>query len=168
MKCQNLLFGLVTIIAISGCSDQRTMSRFRGMWKLDRYESYNPATKRWYPTPGRVDYSGYIIYDGLGHMGVQLIPPGFRTFDAGKNVDSLSNAEAKRILRLQLSSFSYFANCDISKGDTSIEHHKISSNDPAEVGTIVRRNFEFRGDTLILTANELINGLKTRLRWLRL
>jgi hypothetical protein len=46
----------------------------------------------------------------------------------------------------------------------SIEHHRQSPNNHKEWETTIKRNFEFQGDTLILTANELIGGLKTRLR----
>jgi len=48
-----------------------------------------------------------------------------------------------------------------------IEHHIQMSNHQEEIGTTVKRRFEFKDDTLILTANELIGGSKTRLRWIR-
>ncbi len=47
-------------------------------------------------------------------------------------------------------------------------YHIVSPNHPEDWGTTVKRNFEFKGDTLILTANELVGGRKTRLRWIKL
>ncbi|MBS1600779.1 MAG: lipocalin-like domain-containing protein [Bacteroidetes bacterium] len=164
-----LLSGFFLMSTLIQCSSNRsdTMEKFRGMWKLDKYESYDSATNSWLPSLNRQGYTGYILYDGIGHMGVQLIPPGFSDFDADKPIDSLDAKEQTRILKLQLRSFIYFADAKIIEKENSIEHHKLLSNDPIEWGTTSTRNFEFRGDTLILTAKELIAGLKTRLRWVK-
>ena len=156
------------IIIVSSCNDgsQKAMSQFRGMWKLDKYESFDSATGKWNDSPNRIGYTGYILYDGIGHMGVQLLPPGFKDVANYQNIDSISGEELKKILRLHTTSFSYFGNCVITEGNL-IEHHRLSSNNPMEWGTTIKRNFEFKGDTLILTAKELIGGLKTRLRWIK-
>jgi hypothetical protein len=61
-------------------------------------------------------------------------------------------------LKFLTASFEYFANCKITEQGNSIEHYKLSSNNPKEWGTTVKRDFEFMGDTLILTSNELIGG----------
>ncbi|MDP9041217.1 MAG: lipocalin-like domain-containing protein [Bacteroidota bacterium] len=119
-------------------------------------------------SPNRAGYTGYILYDGVGHMGVQLLPPGYKNMYVNKNIDSLGVDEMRTILKLQSASFSYFADCILDEGKNSIEHHKLSSNNPNEWGTTIKRSFQFNGDTLILTANELIGGLRTRLRWIKL
>jgi len=144
------------------------MGKFTGMWKLDKYESFDSASGKWHDAPSRVGYSGYILYDGKGHMGVQLLPPAFKDVDNTKNIDTLDDKELKKDLKLYSASFEYFANCNIKKEPNSIEHHIVTSNNPEDWGTTVKRNFEFKGDTLILTANELIGGHKTRLRWIKL
>jgi hypothetical protein len=144
------------------------MYKFAGMWKLDKYESFDSVSGKWHDTPGRVGYSGYILYDGKGHMGVQLLPPEFKDVFNNKNIDTSDVQELKKDLRLYSASFEYFANCDIKKETNSIEHHIVSSNHPEDWGTTVKRNFVFIFYTLILTANELIGGRKTRLRWIRL
>ena len=141
------------------------MAAFTGIWKLDKYESFDAATHSWKDAQNRQGYTGFLLYDGMGHMGVQLLPPGFKDFDNSNSIDSLTNDELKKRLQLHSSIFAYFANCDISK-DT-IEHHKLLSNNPAERGTTVKRNFEFKGDTLLLTAVEAIGGLQSRLRWVK-
>lgn len=144
------------------------MDKFTGMWKLDKYESFDSTSGKWYNTPSRVGYSGYILYDGKGHMGVQLLPPTFKDVDNNKNIDTLNDKDLKKDLKLYSTSFAYFAGCNIKKEENLIEHHIVSSNNPEDWGTTVKRTFEFKGDTLILTATELIGGRKTRLRWLRL
>lgn len=144
------------------------MQKFTGMWKLDKYESFDSASGIWQNMESRNGYTGYIIYDGMGHVGVQLIPPGLKNFDSNKNIDSLNKKELKQTLQLYLSSFDYFGNCKVIPNQNLIEHHKLSSNHPEELGTTISRHFEFKSDTLILTASELINGHKTRLRWVKL
>lgn len=155
---------------VGSCRENRqnAMAAFAGMWKLDKYESFDSATGSWHDAPNRMGYTGYLLYDGLGHTGVQLVPPGFKDFDNSKGIDSLTNDELKKILNFYSTSFAYFANCEITKEGNTIEHNKLSSNNPKEWGTTVKRDFEFRGDTLILTANELIGGFKSRLRWVKL
>ena len=144
------------------------MTKFTGMWKLVKYESVDSSTGKWYDTPSRIGYSGYIMYDGKGHMGVQLLPPGYKELNMTNSIDSLNSDELQRIVHLYSRSFEYFANCNINIADSSIEHHRVSSNNPKEWGTTLIRKFDFRGDTLILTAKELIGGLKTRLRWVKI
>jgi Lipocalin-like domain len=159
---------LICMSIVAGCRDRskNSMTAMRGMWKLDKYESLDSLSGKWHDTPGRIGYTGYILYDGIGHMGVQLLPPGFKDVSNVESIDSIPNEELKKLVKLHKSSFSYFATCNISEGNT-MEHHRISSNNPREWGTTIRRDFEFNGDTLILTAHELIGGLKTRLRWIK-
>ena len=156
------------VIVFSSCANvsQNSMLKFTGMWKLDKYESFDSISGKWHDSPNRIGYNGYILYDGIGHMGVQLLPPGFKDVDK-TNTDSAGNDELRKTLQLQAGSFSYFGNCNITDSGT-IEHHRLSSNHPKEWGTAIKRSFEFKGDTLILTAYELIGGFKTRLRWIKL
>jgi hypothetical protein len=162
------LYSITLLVVLSGsCKNvsQNPMSQFTGMWKLDKYESFDSVKGRWFDSPNRIGYTGYILYDGIGHMGVQLIPPGYNVIDS-KNTDSAGAEELRKILQLHAASFSYFANCSIT-GPNSIEHHRLLSNHPKDWGTTLLRSFEFNGDTLILTAKELIGGFKTRLRWIK-
>jgi hypothetical protein len=160
---------ITLVMLVSSCSNnsERAMEKFRGMWKLDKYESLDSASGKWKDSPNRIGYTGYILYDGIGHMGVQLLPPEFKNVDNNKSIDSLGIEELRKTLRLHTTSFSYFAVCDVADAN-SIQHHRLSSNNPKEWGTTTTRTFEFKGDTLILTANELIAGFKTRLRWIKL
>ncbi len=163
---------LVFILAVASFHACRSypyqsLSAFQGLWKLDKYESFDSLTGIWFETPTRMGYTGFILYDGQGHMGVELLPPNFRNIESLPRADSTNTKMLYLALALYSSSFEYFGFCSLSQHPALIEHHIISSNHPSEVGTTVKRAFAFRGDTLILTAQERIGGLITRLRWIK-
>jgi len=107
--------------------------------------------------------TGYITYDGQGHMGVQITPKGYKDYNTNKNLDSLTNTELKELIKLYQSNWVYFASYKIT-GNT-IEHLRLSATEPKNWGTTLTRDFDFKGDTLILTAYEIVNGKKSRLFW---
>jgi len=166
-KWNSLLLIIVTTTFCQCKHPRPASSRLRGLWKLDKYESQDSVSGLWHAAANRIGYSGYILYDGIGHMAVQLLPPGFESKNNEIDLDSSSCEEIKPLLELQLKSYSYFANYKMPSSENEIEHDRISSNHSREIGVKVERLFEFRGDTLILTAREPIAGLKTRLRWVR-
>jgi lipocalin-like protein len=169
MKSEKLIFEFVImfIITVSADGQSNSLKQFKGMWRLEKYEAFDSISGKWKDAPKRIGYSGYILYDGTGHMGVQLFPPDFNKLNDSTSIDSLNSNELKKIATIQSKYFTYFGNCTISAGQNVIEHHIRSSNHPSDIGTTVKWNFEFKGDTLILTAEELIGGSKTRLRWVK-
>ena len=64
------------------------------------------------------------------------------------------------------SNFVYFS--DYTLADSTVEHKRLSATEPQNWGKSLTRNFEFKQDTLILTAHEIIAGQKVRLRWVKL
>jgi hypothetical protein len=136
------------------------------MWRLDKFESLDSLSNRWTDDSTRVGWSGYILYDGQGHMGVHLIPNGYKDFDSKKNIDSLSDDDLKELTKFYKSNFVYFANYNIN--GTVIDHQRLTATEPGNWGTTLTRDFDFKGDTLILTAHEKIAGQKLRLRWIKL
>jgi len=169
MKSAKLIFEFVLmyLISVNAKSQSNSLEQFKGIWRLDKYEAFDSISRKWKDAPKRIGYFGYILYDGAGRMGVQLFPPDFNNLNDSTNIDSLNCNEIKKNATIQSKCFMYFANCTISAGQNVIEHHITSSNHPGDIGTTVKRNFEFREDTLILTAMELIGGFKTRLRWVK-
>ena len=171
MKSDKLIFEFLImfllIINVNANSQSNSLEQFKGMWRLDKYEAFDSISTKWKDAPKRIGYSGYILYDGAGHMGVQLFPPDCNKLSDNTNIDSLNIIELKKNATIQSRCFMYFGNCTISAAQNVIEHHIISSNHPGDIGTTVKRNFEFKGDTLILKAMELIGGSKTRLRWVK-
>jgi len=160
---------LVTLLMISSCTSKQTIDdMFNGLYKLDKFESYDSVSGKWGADKfhGK-DYDGFIQYDGKGHMSVHLYPKDYKNFDTNKNIDSIDQESLKELTKFYQSNFVYFANYKILN-DSTIEHHRVSATEPKNFGTTLTRNFEFSGDTLILTAVEKLEGKKMRLRWVKL
>lgn len=168
MKLLKLIPGLLTLVTIYGCNTntQRPESQFQGMWRLDKFEQLDSLAGQWIDDPARIGWSGYILYDGQGHMGVHLLPKGYTDFDTRESIDSLNHDELKVLAKFYRSNFVYFANYATS--GTTIDHKRLTATEPRNWGTTLTREFEFKGDTLILTAHEDIGGQQIRLRWIKL
>lgn len=162
-------FGLLTLFTIFSCTSKQTIDgKFNGTYRLDKFESFDSVSGKWNANKWRgKEADGFIQYDGKGHMSVHLYPRGYKDFDTNKNVDSLDRESLKELTRFYQSNFVYFADYKIIN-DSTIEHHRISATEPKNFGTILTRNFEFRNDTLILTAVEKLENKKMRLRWIKL
>jgi hypothetical protein len=160
-------FALFLVIVMAGCGTGTSGKKglFHGMYALDKYETYDSTSGEWKPLEEREGASGYILYDGLGHMGVHLVPKGYKDFDLSRNIDSLSTEELKARLKFYQSNFVYMADYEVT--DTTIQHKRLSTTSPKDWGTVLTRNYAFHGDTLILTAHEKIDNKKVRLRWIR-
>ncbi len=167
MKQTKLILGILAIATLYGCSTKKKSdNKFEGMWTLDKFESFDSVANRWKDASTLAGWSGYILYDGQGHMGVHLIPKGYKDFDTKKNLDSLSHDDLLELVKFYKSNFVYFANYNIS--GTTIEHKRLTDTEPGNWGTTLTRDFDFKGDTLILTAHENIGGQQLRLRWIKL
>ena len=145
-----------------------------GMYKLYKIESRDSAGI--WRESGR--YNGgesYIVYDGLGHMAVQITPKGYNNFkwlddEQGINekkvqekIDSMSLPELKAAVAVFASNYVYVANYTVDDTANIVTHKRITATIPAVWGTEVKREFTFNGDTITLkplTANR-------RLRWIR-
>ena len=161
--------GLLIILTIFSCTSRQTIDqKFNGMYRLDKFESFDSVSGKWTTGKWRGSYAdGFIQYDGKGHMSVHLYPMDYKNFDSNKNIDSLDHESLKKLTRFYQSNFVYFANYKIIN-DSTIEHHRISATEPKNFGTTLTRSFEFINDTLILTAHENLDNKKMRLRWVRL
>lgn len=158
-----LLF-LLTAFACTS-NDPKNDPRFHGMWKLDIIESYDSisGTRSHWVTD--LYHQGYILYDGKGHMAVHLTSKGYQDFDVSENVDSMDMERLKERLKFYQSNFVYFA--DYTTSENVIDHHRLSATDPINWGTVLTRDFEFKNDTLILSARESIAENRLRLRWVK-
>ena len=162
-------FGLLTLLAIFSCTSKQTIDdKLNGTYRLDKFESFDSVSGKWNTDKWRgKEADGFIQYDGKGHMSVHLYPKGYKDFDTNKNIDSLDRESLKELTRFYQSNFVYFSDYKIIN-DSTIEHHRVSATEPKNFGTTLTRNFEFRKDTLILTAAEKIENKKMRLRWIKL
>jgi len=98
-------------------------------------------------------------------MAAEIVPKGYRDFDADRDPDSLNFEGLKQMVAFFRSNFVYFANYRIN-GKT-VEHARVIATNPKDWGSLLKRDFEFRNDTLILTPHEILWGRQSRLRWIR-
>ena len=162
-------FVLLILLTIFSCTTRQTINdKFNGTYKLDKFESFDSISGKWTADKWRgKDADGFIQYDGKGHMSVHLYPRGYKDFDTNKSIDSLDLESLKELARFYQSNFVYFADYKIID-DSTIEHIRISATEPKNFGTKLTRSYEFRKDTLILTAHEKLENKKMRLRWIKL
>ncbi|NVO18953.1 MAG: lipocalin-like domain-containing protein [Bacteroidetes bacterium] len=166
MKKSIFTFLSLFLLAIYSCGTkkQQNNDKFQGMWKLDKFESFDSGI--WTADTTRSGYTGFIIYDGKGHMSVQLIPKGYNDLNSNVEIDSLNQEDLKSLTKLYSSNYVYFADYILS--DSTIEHKILSATDPANCGQTLTRNFEFKGDTLILTPHVNVGDRKLRLKWTKI
>jgi hypothetical protein len=164
---------LVALIILFACNEDKpefdAIEKFRGMWKLLETQSKN-SNGTWEKDSLYAGGTGYIIYDGAGHMSVQMTPRGYREFEwtigeegLEKKVKQMTESELRPALLEFASNFVYVANYRLLKDSAIIEHMRLTGTDPNSWNTTVRRTYEFRQDTLILG---ITDGLR-RLLWLK-
>ena len=109
---------------------------------------------------------GFILYDGLGGMGVHHVSENYENyvFEGKGGLDSLTN----RDLRHLANNFVYFGRYRVLENDKIIEHHLESSHHPGRWGTTAERRYEFHGDTLKLYPLNTTSGIPARIVWLRM
>ena len=168
------LFTTFFLISCSNPSQTEKNKILAGMYKLYGIQSQD-STGVWKESGWANGGESYIIYDGLGHMAVQITPKGYkdfkwlneeealdaRTFQA--KIDSMSLSELKAAVAEFASNYVYVANYSIDYTTNTITHQRLTSTIPSIWGTEVKRKFAFSGDTLILI-NPVVNRRLTRLR----
>lgn len=173
MKFFNLFF---IPVLLSACSNSKTsrIEQLAGMYKLYIIENKDSAGE-WRQQDWGKDGDGYIVYDGKGHMAVQITPKGYKDFQwmdeessidnkkVKEKTDSMTTEELKEAVKEFSSSYVYVANYSIEDTADIVVHQRISSSLPVVWGTTVRRAFSFSGDTLIL---RVLNGNR-RLKWIK-
>jgi hypothetical protein len=170
-----IVFTVITLL--SACTTKKpvdTNSQLAGMYKLLIIENQD-SSGAWHEQEWGKGGDGYIIYDGKGHMAVQITPKGYKDFQwldeessinqnkVKEKTDSMSLDELKTAVREFVSNYVYTASYAIEDSADVVIHHRISSTIPAIWGTTVQRSFSFSGDTLILK-NLNVNR---RLKWIR-
>ena len=179
-KMNNVTILLCIIIfsfCLTYCSNQSQTDKNKllaGMYKMYSIQSQD-STGAWVESGVANGGESYIVYDGLGHMGVQITPKGYDNFEwleeevalnpkmFQDKVENMSVPELKKAVTNFASYYAYVANYRIVKATNTIIHERLIGTIPSIWGTEVKRQFSFSGDTLIL-----INPVANRkLMWLR-
>lgn len=107
---------------------------------------------------------GYILYDGTGHMAVQIMSSPWPAF---QNPEKPTPQELQRVFDGYVA---YAGSYDYDAEKSSVTHHVQMSVDPADVGQDFRRTVELAGDRVTLTVQHYpLNGeeVQVKLTWER-
>ena len=167
------IFSLYIFVGCSSDKNSNDYLRLAGMYKLLVIERQDLGGI-WHTEGWANGGDSYIVYDGKGHMAVQITPKGYKNFnwmdessaiDEEKvklKTDSLSTEELKAAVKEFASCYTYFGNYSINDSG-QVTHERLASTIPVIWGTTVKRNYSFSGDTLTL-----INVAdRRRLVWIR-
>ena len=170
-----LITVITAILFLSACAQKKDKRQLlTGMYQLVIAENMD-STCTWHEDPWTKGGTGYIVYDGLGHMAVHITRAGYKDYnwlnrtDALKpdkinaRLDSMSVDELKAAVKEFTGSYAYAANYTVEDTADVVVHHRLSASVPAEWGTIAPRAFSFSGDTVIL---RVLDGNR-RLKWVR-
>jgi len=172
------LFGItIVIMFLTSCSNNIKTDRnsqLAGMYKLFSIQVQDSAGE--YHHEWASDGTGYIIYDGLGHMAVHITPKVYKDYKwvlsenetlypekIKAKMDSMSVDELKAAVEEFVSNYVYVANYSVSDSAGVVVHDRLSHTIPSSWNTTETRRFIFHGDTL-----ELYNDAdKRRLIWIK-
>jgi len=173
----NRIITIFLILFLVACTTEQktdTNSKLAGMYKLHNIEMQDSAGV-WHEQLWAKGGDSYIVYDGLGHMAVQITPKDYKEFkwigeeetidktSLKKNLDSMSTEQLRAALMEFASNYAYVANYSINDAESVITHNRLSHSIPSAWNTSVKRKFEFKGDTIFLQVLEV----KRRLAWIR-
>ncbi len=138
------------------------LEQFRGRWRLYRIERL-ADNGEWQVNPRFAGRQGYILYDGLGGMGVHHVPAGYQSYDmeSGIPVDSLSRDDLEHIA----GQFIYFGRYSLDTASKTITHHIETDQRPSWWGRDAKRTYAFHGDTLQLMP--VTADSKARIVWIK-
>lgn len=173
MKGYLLLFSAIYLISCSRPTKNKN-GLLAGMYKLYKIESQD-STGIWRESGWANGGESYIVYDGLGHMAVQITPKGYKDFKwldeeqainekmVKEKIDSMSLTELKSVVTEFASNYVYVGNYMVDDTANIVTHKRIIGTIPAVWGTEVKRKFSFSGDTIVLKPVDA----NRRLIWIR-
>ena len=147
MKGYLLLFAAIYLISCSSPIKNKN-NMLAGMYKLYKIESQDSAGI--WKESGR--YNGgesYIVYDGLGHMAVQITSKGYKDFKwlddeqsinekiVKEKIDSMSLPELKAAVAEFASNYVYVRNYTVDDTANIVTHKRITTAIPGVWGTII-------------------------------
>ena len=164
MKNNHIITLLIASLILLSCEMEIKKSqanRFSGLWKLHIIEQQDSISGEW--KEYRDGLQGFIIYDDKDNMAVHLTSKGYQNTDIVFHdfTDTVSMDELKH----RTQSYVYFAKYTIDEENNVVTHARISHSNPNMWNVTVKRSFEFKGDTLVLTTLENKNS-PLRVKWI--
>lgn len=169
---------LIFSLFLTACSDHSQSDKNKklaGMYKLYLIESPDSAGV-WQEAAWGKGGESYIIYDGLGHMAVNITPKAYKAFNwplseeqtinakvLREKTDSMSITDLKAAVTQFASNYVYMAKYSFNDTLNIVTHNRITGTVPSIWGTEVKRKITFKGDTIILEPL----ATKRRLIWVR-
>ena len=165
---------MAVLCTCTGAKEDETGNKLAGMYKLSSIQVQDSAGV--YHDEWASDGTGYIIYDGQGHMAVHITPKVYKEYKwvlsenetlypekIKAKLDSMTVDELKAAVEEFASNYVYVANYSLSDSENVVTHQRLSHTIPSSWNTTVKRRFIFHGDTL-----ELHNDAdKRKLLWIK-
>ena len=165
---------LFVVLAITACGEPpppRTAggeataeSAFAGSWSLVHWQAQAGNGEAYYPFGERP--LGRIMYDGTGHMAVQLARPDRARFIS----EDFTEGTAEEIEAAFEGFFAYYGTYAVNEAAGTVTHRLTVALFPNWIGTEQVRNYTFVGDTLVLstppTVAQAVEAIHT-LKWVR-
>jgi YD repeat-containing protein len=142
----SLLFVLAGVIHAQNPSP-KPRDRFIGVWKLVSCQLKASNGDLSYPYGEQP--VGRITYDKAGRMSATLMRRGRPTTYTRDSLGKTSRDDLAEVLR---GFTAYFGTFDVDESTRTVIHHVEASIYPSNVGTDLKRTYEFSGNQLILTA----------------
>src|SRR5438128_196502 len=120
------------------------MKRFIGAWRLVAFEEEGSDGEVVYPY-GQ-DAAGLLIYDSSGRMSVQIV----RQDRAPLSSPDWQSLPAEEIKKAIEGFTAFFGSYEVDEANSSVIHRVEGHVLPDSVGKVLRREFTFSGDVLIL------------------
>lgn len=155
----------LVFIVCMGCQKNNIIKeeeKFHGLWRLVIMEQMNDDSAQW--EEWRNGMQGYILYDGSNNMSLHLTTKGYEK--TGIQFPNFTDTIAEEALKHLTNSYVYVAKYKVDKEQGIVEHARISHSNPGDWNKVVKRNYVFKGDTLILTPVESANS-NLRLTWVK-
>jgi hypothetical protein len=143
-------------------SKHRVKNNLSGGWTLHSMDLFNDSLNTYEPFLGGMQ--GNLVYDGKGHMSVQLQSADYNAFEG--EVNNFTERNSMDALKHLTKNYGYSGTYVLLEGDTVIEHHRVFHSDPGDAGSIVQRRISYSSDTLTLQPLEEQNA-GFRLKWVK-
>ncbi|MEJ2193981.1 MAG: lipocalin-like domain-containing protein [Ignavibacteriaceae bacterium] len=133
-------------------------NKFVGSWKLKEWTAELTDGKIVFPFGE--DAKGRITYDNFGNIAVQIMKNNRSQF---LSEDPLQ-AQPDEVFEAYNGFIAYCGNYEVNLDNNQVVHHIEISSFPNWVGQNQVRNFEFKGDKLILST-DVIGSSRHKLIW---